>query len=165
MNVCLYFAACSANQQSTVTLTETSGTILNIREWLPVNAKCQWILTAPVGQVFRIDLRANFRSKSCSDDEYVRLYDGSSTSNNLMAETNCDARIIYSYYYSSGRSLLLELKTGPVVNTTRMDAKYQAHFELGKYNSTVSVSHGGGRRFIERKGGSTPTKNYSSYRR
>ncbi|KAL9973802.1 hypothetical protein ACROYT_G020305 [Oculina patagonica] len=119
--------ACSANQQSSVTLTETSGTIWNIMEWLPVNAKCQWILTAPVGQVFRIDLRALFRSKPCSGDEYLRLYDGSSTASNLISETICNDGVIASYFYSSGRSLLLELKTGPIVNTTRMSANYQAH--------------------------------------
>lgn len=152
----MYFAACSANQQSAVTLTETSGTILNIWEWLPVKAKCQWTLTAPVGQVFRIDLRAYIRSKTCSGDEYVRLYDGSSTASNLMAETKCGDRTIASYFYSSGRNLLLELKTGPVVNTTRMDAKYQAHVKQGKYNLRFSVSHGGGRGCVGEKGALNP---------
>ena len=138
----LYFAACSANQQSTVTLTETNGTILNKRDWAPANAKCQWTMTAPMGQVLRIDLLGIFRSKPCSDDEYVRLYDGPSTASNVITEYKCKDGIFHLYFYSSGPSLLLELKTGVVVNTTRMGAEYQAHAKQGKYGGRVGLGTG-----------------------
>ena len=133
--VYLYFAACSANQQSTITLTENNDTISFIRR-LPVNATCQWIMTAPVGKVYKIYLRGLLRSTSCHNDDYVRLYDGSRNTNNLLAKFKCNDRVFNSYFYSSGRSLLLELTTGLFANTTivKIWAKYQAHVEQGKYS-------------------------------
>lgn len=97
-------------------------------------------MTASVGQVLRIDLLGIFRSKPCSDGEYVRLYDGSSTTSNLITEYKCKDGIFHSYFYSSGPSLLLELKTGSVVNTTRMGAEYQAHVKQGKYGARAGGS-------------------------
>lgn len=133
-------AACSANQQSTTTLTETRGIISSIKEWLPVNAKCQWTITAPAGNVCKIDVRALFRSKNCSDNEYLRVYDGSNTTSALVAELKCKDRSLISYFYSSGRSLLLEVQTGPVINSSKMVVEYQAHVKQGRFTSGFYVS-------------------------
>lgn len=105
----------------------------SIKEWLPVNAKCQWTITAPAGNVFKIDVTALFSSKNCSDDEYLRMYDGNTTTSALLAELKCHDRTLISYFYSSSRNLLLEVQTGPVVNSTKMVAEYQAHLKQGTF--------------------------------
>ena len=102
---------------------------------VPVNAKCQWTITAPAGNVFKIDVKALFRSKNCSDDEYLRVYDGSTNTSALVTELKCKDRTLISYFYSSGRSLLLEVQTGAVVNSTKMVAEYQARVKQGRFTS------------------------------
>ncbi|KAJ7389725.1 hypothetical protein OS493_029625 [Desmophyllum pertusum] len=140
--------ACSANQQSSITLTGTNGAISTNTgggwpaRWLPMNATCQWTVTAPVGKVFRIHVWVKFNVKQACSDDYVRIYDGPSTASDIMAEFKCTGGTVYvPYFYSSSRSFLLEAKTGLVANSTIIHViEYQAHVKQEcSINSTLDA--------------------------
>ena len=80
---------------------------------LPVNASCQWNITAPVGKVVRIKVLATFRllSRSCND-VYIKILDGPSNSSDLITKYCNDDVWFHGYFFSSGRFVFLELKTG-----------------------------------------------------
>ena len=128
---------------------------MNGSDYLPVNATCQWIMTAPVGKVFRIylDVKLPLLTDPSSDDEYLRLYDGSRNASNLLAnclpEYKCsdDFYSFDSYFYSSGHSMLFEVKTGQS-DTPWITVEYQAHVKQGKYKP-ISFLYG----FRRRRGG------------
>ena len=130
-----YFAVCSANQQSTVTLTVTNGTTINRLGYLPVNVVCYWIMTGPVGEVLRIQIivySPNNKKSPCYGS-LVKIYDGNSTGSDVRAEHNCRSNVLsLTYFISSGRTVLLEVKTGSVVNSTAIRLKYQALPKEGK---------------------------------
>lgn len=83
--------------------------------------------------MFTIDVTALFSSKNCSDDEYLRVYDGNTTTSALLAELKCHDRTLISCFYSNSRNLFLEVQTGPFVNSTKMVAEYQAHLKEGTF--------------------------------
>ena len=88
---------------------------LNVSQLLPVNASCQWNITAPVGKVVRIkvEVRASSLSGSCND-VYIKILDGPSNSSDLITKYCTDgvSDTFGSYFFSSGRFVFLELKTG-----------------------------------------------------
>ena len=134
-NLPFYFAACSANNQSTVKLTGTNGTISTRPGYLPVNAVCYWIMTAPVGEVFRIQILVdspNNKKLPCNGN-LVRIYDGNSTGSDVRGEHNCNSDVFSTtYFISTGRNVLLEANTGSVANSTEIELEYQALPKEGK---------------------------------
>ena len=125
-NLHFYSSGCSANQQSLVNLIavedEThlpSGSFV-----LPVNATCQWNITAPVEKVVRIKLSASYFSGSCSD-EHVMIYDGPNNSSSIIAQYCNGTRPLNTPFISSGRSLFLEAKTGHSSSRYGMLAYYR----------------------------------------
>lgn len=127
----LHLTGCIANNQSTITITGSNGTIPNTPGWLPLNATCQWNITAPASKVLRIYITASFQ-KPCSDN-YLRIYDGPSDASDIMSEYNCNSTLVNgTYFFSSGRSLWLEVKTGITENSTAMRVSYEAQEKQGK---------------------------------
>lgn len=127
-----YFLACRENQQSTVTLTSSNGTISP--GYFPKNAVCNWILTAPIGSVFRISLKVyvNRRKLPCSGN-YVKIYDGSGVGSYVMFEHDCSGKKDFSgYFFSSDRHVLLEVKTGAEEKSTGLILKYETFAKQGK---------------------------------
>ena len=87
---------------------------LNVSQLLPVNASCQWNITAPVGKVVRIEVRESWLVSGSCNDVYVKILDGPSSSSDLIT-MYCNDGVSYtfgSYFFSSGRFVFLELKTG-----------------------------------------------------
>lgn len=127
-----YFLACRENQQSTVTLTNSNGIISP--GYFPKNAVCNWILTAPIGSVFRISLNVyvNRQKLPCSGN-YVKIYNGSVVGSDVMFEHDCSGKKDFSgYFFSSGRHLLLEVKTGAEEKSTGLILKYETFAKQGK---------------------------------
>jgi len=132
--------ACSANQQSSITLSGTNGTIPSTPGWLPVNAICRWTITAPVGKVLRINITAVF-PKPCGD-EYLRIHDGPSEASVKIVKFDCNSSVVNTgaYIYSSGHSLWLEVKTGVKANSTFINLFYQAQDKQGcSLNTTLDA--------------------------
>ena len=132
-STCLFLAllACSANQQSSITLSGNNGTIPNTLGWLPVNATCQWTITAPVGKVLRININVTFARKSCGN-EYLRFHDGASAGSDRIVEYTCNSGpVTGDYLYSTGRSLWLEVKTAVTTNSTFIHLLYEAQDKQG----------------------------------
>ena len=99
--------------------------------WLPLNATCQWNITAPINKVLRIYITTSFQ-KPCSD-KHLRIHDGPSVASDIMVEYNCYSTPVNgSYFFSSGRSLWLEVKTGITENSTAMRVSYEAQEKQGK---------------------------------
>ena len=123
---------CIANNQSTISITGSNGTIPSSPGWLPVNATCQWNFTAPVGKVLKLNITASFQ-EPCSDN-YIRIYDGPSDASKKMAEYNCNSSNLVNgaIFHSSGRSLWLEVKIGMTENSAAMLASFEAKEKQGK---------------------------------
>ncbi|PFX19454.1 cubilin-like isoform X2 [Stylophora pistillata] len=133
--------ACSENQQSTVTLTERNGTIFP--GYFPKNATCNWIISAPVGNVFRILLTVYVNSQKlpCSGN-FVKIYNGNNVGSDVMFEHDCSRKRDFSgYFFSSGHNVLLEVKTGGVERSTALSLTYAifAKQELCSTNSTLDA--------------------------
>ena len=112
-NFHFHFSDCKANQQSLVNLipVEDEERLPNGSSVLPVNATCQWNITAPAGKVVRIKLFVAYFSGFCSD-EHVVIHDGPNNSSSIIAQY-CNGTPFWStYFISSSRSLFLEAKTG-----------------------------------------------------
>ena len=124
---------CISNQPSTVSLIATENEQVlreNVSQWLPVNASCQWNITAPVGEVVRIKVRASLLSGSCND-VYIKILDGPSNSSDLITKY-CNDGVSYtsgSYFLSSGRFVFLELKTGTGYNNRLRVTYYAVPFQ------------------------------------
>ena len=128
-NLHFHFSDCKANQQSLVNLipVEDEERLPNGSSVLPVNATCQWNITAPVGKVVtvRIKLLVPHFSGSCSD-EHVVIYDGPNNSSSVIAQyCNGPSSFFTFQFLSSGRSLFLETKTGHTSSRYRMRAYYR----------------------------------------
>ena len=101
----------------------------NVSQRLPVNASCQWNITAPVGKVVRIKVRASLLSGSCND-VYIKILDGPSKSSNLITKYCNDGVYTFgSYFFSSGRFVFLELKTGTGYNNRLRVTYYAVPFQ------------------------------------
>lgn len=126
-----HLKGCTANNQSTITLTGSNGTIPSIQGSLPVNATCQWNITAPVGKVLRLNITVSFQ-RPCSDN-YLRIYDGPSGASDKLAEYNCTSTSLVNsaIFHSSTRSLWLEVKTGLTVNSAAMLVSFEAQEKQG----------------------------------
>ena len=129
-----HLLGCTANNQSTVAITSANGTIPSSPGWLPVNATCQWNITAPVGKVLRINITTTFQ-KPCSDN-YLRIYDGPSDASDKIAEYNCNSTGSLvdgsgAIFHSSGHSLWLEVKTGITANSAAMRVLFEAQEKQG----------------------------------
>ena len=123
-----FFSDCIANQQSTTSLTAPAfyESFPEGSKKLPFNAICQWNITAPVGKVVQIWVNKAKFNNPC-DGEYLRIHDGPRKSRDIIAEY-CNGVISSKtshYFYSTGRSLFLDVKTG-VKNSTRLDVYYKA---------------------------------------
>lgn len=127
----LHLTGCTANDQSTITMAGDNGTIPKTSGWLPLNATCQWNITANVNNVLRIYITVSFQ-KPCSDN-HLKIHDGPSDSSDIIAEFNCNSTPVNGiYFFSSGRSLWLEVKTGITENSTTMHVAYVAQEKQGK---------------------------------
>ena len=108
----IFSTACSANQQALVNLmaTEDDARLLDGSSELPANATCQWNLTAPVGKIISIGILLVLED-TC-DNDHFRIYDGPNNSSHII-KTFCFVRNDWLIkFFSSGRSLFLEAKTG-----------------------------------------------------
>ena len=99
--------------------------------WLPFNATCQWNITAPEGRVVRISVYARSFHESCSAS-HVRVHDGPSGSSNLILDYCISSSIFRGYFFSSGRSLFLEAKTGISNYTAYLRVYYNAETFQGE---------------------------------
>ena len=119
-----------------MTLTATNGTIYPGYPYISVvNAVCYWIMTAPVGKVFRIEIDVFVNPKrGCRDSSnLVRIYDGNSTGSDVRLEHNCTINKRFStYFFSTGHSVLLEVKTGSRAEVSGFRMKYRALTKQGK---------------------------------
>lgn len=101
---------------------------------MPDNANCQWNITAPAGKVVRIWINVTKFDRPCSE-EYLRIYDGPSTSSNIIVQY-CNGEIFpiedYYYYYSTGSRMILDVKTGSN-SSAQMSVYYQATDFQGKF--------------------------------
>ena len=128
-NSFLFSSGCSANQQSTTTLTAPSLYDFFPKPQsrrLPFNANCQWKITAPVGKVVKIWVNKARFNGPCND-EYLRIYDGPSKSSNILVQY-CNGAIssrLSLYFISTGRDMFLDVKTG-ITNSTRLSVYFQA---------------------------------------
>ena len=71
--------------------------------------------------------------RPCSE-EYLRIYDGPSTSSNIIVQY-CNWEIFTIggyYYYSTGRRMILDVKTGSN-SSAQMSVYYQATDFQGKF--------------------------------
>ena len=118
-NLHFYFSGCSANQQSLVNLVADRGRLPNGSSVLPVNATCQWNITAPVGKVVVIRVLFARFSGSCSDEHFM-IHDGP----NIIAQYCNGTRPRNTAFISSGRSLFLEAKTGYSSSPYKMRTYY-----------------------------------------
>ena len=111
MMMVIFSTACSANQQALVNLmaTEDDARLPNGSLNLPANATCQWNLTAPVGKLISIDIYLVLED-TC-DNDHFRIYDGPNNSSHII-KTFCFVTNNGIKFFSSGRSLFLEAKTG-----------------------------------------------------
>ena len=101
----------------------------NVSQTLPVNASCQWNITAPVGKVVRIKVRASLLSGSCND-VYIKILDGPSNLSDLITKYCNDGVYTFgSYFFSSGRFVFLELKTGTGYNNRLRVTYYAVPFQ------------------------------------
>ena len=69
---------------------------------------------------------------TCSD-EFLRIHDGPSNSSDIIANYCKDVLTYGSYFFSSGRNVFLEVKTGPGYNN-RMKVDYYAVDFKSNYN-------------------------------
>ena len=83
--------------------------LLNGSSELPSNATFQWNITAPVGKVVRVEIKFVLLNGPC-EDEQARIFDGPGNSSDVI-KTFCGMSSM-EIYFSSGRSFLLEAKTG-----------------------------------------------------
>ena len=73
-----------------------------------------------------IDVRLSYKKLPCNGS-LVRIYDGNSTGSDVRGEHNCSSdESSTTYFFSTGRNVLLEAKTGSVANSTDIQLKYQA---------------------------------------
>ena len=126
-----FSTACTANQQSLVHLiaTENSTRLLNGYLELPSNATCQWIITAPVGKMVRIEIKFVLLNGPC-EDEQARIFDGPGNSSDVI-KTFCGMSSM-EIYFSSGRSFFLEEKTGQSSQPRFFKVDYQSVDLQGK---------------------------------
>ena len=135
MNLTFHFSGCTANQSSTATLlaTEDSCSLENVTFLLPFNSTCQWNITAPIGKVLSIDARIFLFNKSCGD-MYLKIHDGPSESSSIIAEYCLNVTVSTIKFSSSGRSVWIEAKKGPLDSFGGFRISYQAIPFEGKRN-------------------------------
>ena len=127
MNLTFHFSGCTANQSSTVTLlaTEDNRSLENGTFLLPFNSTCQWNITAPVGKVLSIDAGIFLFHKPCGD-MYLKIHDGPSELSSLISEYCLNVTFSTKKFSSSGRSVWIEAKKGPLDSFGAFLISYQA---------------------------------------
>ena len=79
-----------------------------------------------------IDVYLSYEQLPCNGS-LVRIYDGNSTGSDVRGEHNCRSNVLSrTYFISTGRTVLLEAKTGSVANSTHVELDYQALPKEGK---------------------------------
>lgn len=139
-----FFIGCISNQPSTVSLIATENEQVlreNVSQWLPFNASCQWNITAPVGKVVRIKvMSASLLSGSCKD-VYIKILDGPSNSSDLITKYCNDGVYTFgSYFFSSGRFVFLELKTGTSYNNRLRVTYYAVPFQSNYRTQSLIIN-------------------------
>ena len=62
----------------------------------------------------------------------MRIHDGPSDASDIMTEYNCNSTLVNRTFFSSGRGLWLEVKTGIPENSIAMRMSYEAQEKQGK---------------------------------
>lgn len=82
------------------------------------NSRCTWQITAPAGNIVEVYIhRISFTDDKC-ENEYLRIYDGASSSDKLVVEycktkrKPMNDRVAASGFLFSGENAMLEFKQG-----------------------------------------------------